>query len=134
MQGKYIVDTDTWIEFFHDRHGVKAHLESIPFDDIFVSEITIAELYYGALHGQQQERHLREVDILRQTFTVIPISESLMDYAEIRNELTSHGQTIDHFDILIGATARHYGLQLVTHNSRHFSRMNGVVCLDWFEK
>jgi predicted nucleic acid-binding protein len=37
------------------------------------------------------------------------------------------------FDILIGATARHYGLTVVTHNKRHFERMPGVNVVDWVE-
>lgn len=40
---KYILDTCTWIEFFHERNGVKEHVDNLDPDQIFASEITLAE-------------------------------------------------------------------------------------------
>lgn len=133
MKG-YILDTDTWIDFFHSRCGIEKHIESTPVDEIFAPEITIAELTYGALHSQAVERHLKEPEMIQDTFSVLPISESLRDYAEIRHDLTSKGIVVGDFDILIGATARHYGLTVVTHNTKHFRNMPGVKITDWKEK
>ena len=38
---KYILDTCTWIEFFHERNGVKEHVVEKDIDQIFVSEVTM---------------------------------------------------------------------------------------------
>lgn len=132
MPRKFILDTDIWIEYFHDRHGIKEKLAEHDFSNIYVSEITIAELYYGALHSQNVNKHLQEVFILQETFKVIPIHEVLMDYAELRNDISKKGITIDHFDLLIGATARHYGLVMVTHNLKHYKNMPDLVLEDWY--
>ena len=43
MKG-YILDTDTWIEYFHRRSGVDQHIADTPADQIFASEVSIAEL------------------------------------------------------------------------------------------
>ena len=37
MKG-YILDTDTWIEYFHRRNGVEKHIAATPADQIYVSE------------------------------------------------------------------------------------------------
>ena len=56
---KYILDTCTWIEFFHERNGVKERVVSKDIDQIFASEITLAELTYGAMNSADYERHVR---------------------------------------------------------------------------
>ena len=132
MKG-FILDTDTWIEFFHHRCGIEIQIAAVPAQKIFASEVTIAELMYGALHSKAVERHLQESKMIEETFTVLPISGVLRDYAEIRHELASNGMQVADFDILIGATARHYGLTVVTHNRKHFERMSGVDVADWVE-
>ena len=130
MKG-FILDTDTWIEFFHHRGGIDIHIAATPVQDIYASEVTIAELMYGALHSKAVERHLQEPRLIEETFTVLPIGGVLRDYAEIRHELASNGLMVADFDILIAATARRYGLTVVTHNSKHFERMSGVKVVDW---
>lgn len=132
MKG-YILDTDTWIEYFHHRCGIETKIATLPAEEIFASEITIAELTYGALHSNAVERHMREPQAIEDTFTVLPISGTLRDYAEIRHALTNKGVSVGDFDILIGAAARHYGLTVVTHNTRHFTQMPGVQTADWVD-
>lgn len=127
---KYIIDTNTSIEYFKHRHGVAEHMSQVNRDDICVSEVTNAELLYGAMHSKSVNRHLREVRELQRDISVLPISDCLDDYAEIRHSLASQGLTVEDFDILIGATARHYGLIAVTDILEHFNRMSGVQTED----
>lgn len=128
---RYLIDTNTCIEYFKHRHGVPERMNQVSREDLCVSEITIAELLYGAVHSVSVDRHLREVRELQRDITVLPISAVLEDYAEIRHALTSQGLFVEDFDILIGATARHYGLVAVTDNMKHFNPMPGVVVENW---
>ena len=59
MKG-FILDTDTWIEYFRSRSGVEKHIAETPAEQIYASEVSIAELTYGALHSQAVEKHLKE--------------------------------------------------------------------------
>ena len=134
MKG-YLLDTDTWIEYFHHRGGVDRYIAQTPAEQIFASEVSIAELTYGALHRKAVEKHLQEPKAIEDTFTVLPISKGwASDYAEIRHGLASHGLIVGDLDILIAVTARQHGLTVVTHNTKHFSKMPGVMCVDWVEK
>ena len=130
----FILDTDTWIEYFHQRGGVYNHIVETPANQIFASEVSIAELTYGALHSKAIERHLQEPKEIEETFTVLPLGDWTRDYADIRQALTNKGLSVGDFDILIGVTARHFGLTVVTHNTKHFSHMPGVQCVDWVEE
>lgn len=131
---KYIIDTNTCIEYFKHRHGVAERMSQADRDDLCVSEVTIAELLYGAVHSKSVDRHLREVRELQRDIAVLPISDSLNEYADIRHALTSQGLIVEDFDILIGATARHYGLIAVTDNLKHFNPMPGVQVENWVNR
>ncbi|MBQ6751248.1 MAG: PIN domain-containing protein [Bacteroidaceae bacterium] len=131
---KYIIDTNTCIEYFKHRNGVPERMDQESRDDLCVSEVTIAELLYGAVHSKSVDRHLREVRELQRDIAVLPISDVIDDYADIRHALTSQGINVEDFDILIGATARHYGLIVVTDNLKHFSPMPDVEVENWIKR
>jgi tRNA(fMet)-specific endonuclease VapC len=44
-------------------------------------------------------------------------------FAEVRAYLRRRGELISDFDILLGATALHDDLTLLTYNTRHFKRI-----------
>ncbi len=135
---KYILDTCTWIEFFHERNGVKEHIEEMDPDQVFASEITLAELTYGAINSGDYERHIKEPEWLKQYIKIYSISDVFEEYGQIRCALKRIRKDFDkevgQFDMLIGATALHYGLIVVTDNIKHFSLMPGVKCENWVEK
>lgn len=133
MKG-FILDSDTWIEFFRHRGGVDKHIAVTPAEQIFASEVSIAELTYGALHSNDVEKHLKEPIEIENTFTVLPLGDWTREYAEIRQSLASQGLRVSDFDILIAVTARQYGLTVVTHNTKHFSKIPGIQCVDWVNK
>lgn len=54
-----------------------------------------------------------------------------MEYGEIRYKLEHKGQRVDQFDLLIGATAIHHKMTLVTSNIKHFERMDGLEIENW---
>lgn len=72
---------------------------------------------------------------IEETFTVLPIREGwASEYAEIRHSLACQGLVVGDLDILIAITARQQDLIVVTHNTRHFSKIPGLMCVDWVDK
>jgi tRNA(fMet)-specific endonuclease VapC len=132
---KYLIDTNTWIEYFHNRSGVMEHLKEIPAENIYVSEITIAELIYGAVHSRNEEKHLNETYEISETFNVVAISNVLRQYADLRHALVNQNQkNVGDFDILIGATALHYDMIVVTDNIKHFKLMPEIKIENWVSR
>ena len=138
MKEKFILDTNTWIEHFHQRSGVTSHVRTVGRKNLCVSEVTLAELTFGAYNSDDYERHIKEPEWLRETVTVLDISDVFNEYAQIRCALKRQKKTLDkeigNFDILIGATALHYGLTVVTDNVKHFEPMPGVKVVNWVER
>ena len=135
---RYILDTCTWIEWFKRRHSVHEHILAVGRETLCASEITLAELTYGAINSNDYERHIKEPQELRNTITIYGISAVFEEYGQIRCALNKIKKGLDRevgqFDMLIGATALHYGLIVVTDNVRHFSLMPGVKCTNWIER
>ncbi|MGH7961054.1 MAG: type II toxin-antitoxin system VapC family toxin [Candidatus Binatia bacterium] len=52
--------------------------------------------------------------------------ETCRIFGKERGRLRKAGKSIADFDLLIGATALRHGLTLLTNNSRHFSRIQGL--------
>jgi tRNA(fMet)-specific endonuclease VapC len=62
----------------------------------------------------------------------LPFDEASADIqAEIRHHLESLGTPIGPYDQQIAAIALANGCTLVTHNTREFSRVPGLVIEDW---
>jgi len=104
-----------------------ALLTSLAHDDLAISLITYGEIYDGIYAGRDpgaQEAIFRQMLAFVE---VLGLNEEIVErFARIRGSLRAAGQIIDDFDILIGATAVHYGLTLVTRNRRHFQRIPGL--------
>jgi tRNA(fMet)-specific endonuclease VapC len=63
---------------------------------------------------------------------VLPFeTDDAMHAGEIRAELERAGTPIGHYDYLIAAQARRHGAALVTLNTRKFSRVPGLLVVDW---
>lgn len=130
----YLVDTCTWIEYFHRNESVVRAIDSHTPQSLLVSEITIAELLFGAMHSANPAKHIAEVERLRRIYPVVTISNAIEDYAEIRANLVSRGLKVGDMDIFIGATARHHHLTVVTDNIRHFELMPDVKVDNWVNR
>ena len=98
-----------------------------------LSEITIAELYYGAYNSKQQ-KHLKEIQILTDLFEVIPISDVLSLFGKNKTILRQQGLMIDNFDLLIGSTAVAHDCILVTDNIKHLDRIPKVKTENWISR
>ena len=121
-----MVDTNIWIHFFKGKYGVRDKIQNVNTEQLCVSEISIAELTYGAYHSSNRQKHLQEIHLVRDNFCLYPISECIDDYAVLRDELSRQGLTVENFDLLIAATAIHYHLILVTENVKHFKNIPGL--------
>jgi len=128
---KYLLDTCVCISMFRNEGKVRETLLNIGVENCYISEITIAELYFGLAKASDKKRKLEDIREVQRLFRIIPAYSSFKEYGEIRLSLEHTGQRVDQFDLLIGATAMHHELTLVTSNLKHFERMQGLEIENW---
>jgi tRNA(fMet)-specific endonuclease VapC len=128
-----LLDTDTVIEILRGNMRAQRALAALPVDAVVsVSSITAAELYHGAARSAQPNAGMQQVRNLLAGLKVIPVDETIAEqFGALKSSLQAAGQVVADFDLLIAATALVNVLQVVTHNTRHFSRIPGLALDDW---
>jgi tRNA(fMet)-specific endonuclease VapC len=132
---KYLLDTNICVFFFRNKFNIATIFRAKGVQNCCVSEITVAELRYGAENSANPEKHHELVDCFLQRIAVIPITESILVFAKEKSRLRKSGTPIyDDFDLLIGATAIQKGLILVTDNVKDFDRLAGIEIENWIKR
>lgn len=134
MTKQYLIDTNICIYLLKKQYGIAERLNKIGRENCFISDVTLAELYYGASHSGQKEKKKEGVRYVEEYFTVLPIHEVLEKFGDSKALLKSNGLLIDDFDLLIGATAVVYGLIMVTENVKHLSRVPDIRIENWVKR
>lgn len=127
----YLLDTNICIFLLKENNLILNRVEKEGLENCFISEISLAELKYGAENSQNPKKHHKQVDYLTTIFSVLPINSALDIYAFEKARLKTKGTSIDDFDLLIGATAIVNNLVMVTNNTSHLTRMQGIKIDDW---
>lgn len=130
MKG-YLLDTDIVVFLFRNKKGIAKRLASIAPENIYISEVTVAELEYGNYCGGRYEENKVLLNNFLSCINVIPFSEAISLYAKERYRLKSIGMGIEDFDLLIGCTSVTNNLTMVTNNVKHYSRIEGIKIENW---
>jgi predicted nucleic acid-binding protein len=119
---KLLFDTDVLIEYLRGKDEEKSYIDSIQ-EVIYMSSITMAELYAGVRKGAESRR----LEIFIETFEVISLNSTIAKIGGLyRNQYNpSHG--IGLADELIAATAKEIDAQVITFNIKHFPMLDNVI-------
>ncbi|MBW4426324.1 MAG: type II toxin-antitoxin system VapC family toxin [Nostoc desertorum CM1-VF14] len=128
----YLLDTDTCIYWLKGRQPVRDKLLAVGWDEVCICVITAAELYYGAYNSNRVSENLGNAEDFIQNLSVLSLTDpALRKYGELKAELRRIGQTIAEFDLLIASVALAKNYILVTNNTRHYERINGLKLENW---
>ncbi|WP_276839058.1 type II toxin-antitoxin system VapC family toxin [Anaerovibrio lipolyticus] len=131
----YLLDTNICIYAINGRHPkLTEHLLSIPPSQIYISSITIGELEYGAAKSHWGERTRQTIRAFLASFDPLPFTaDHAIVFGQQRALLASKGIPIGVLDLMIASQGLSNKLKVVTHNTRDFSRIEGLQLEDWAE-
>ena len=127
----YLLDTDICIFYLKGKFGIEEKITSIGRENCFVSEITIAELMFGAYNGDNFVKHQNDHIKVLSVATLKHVFESLATYGKEKARLRKAGHSIPELDLLIATTAVHHHMTLVTNNTKHMNRIEGIQLENW---
>lgn len=131
-QFKYLLETSTCIELLRGNDKVRQKCVE---HNVFccISAITAIELLYGAYNAPEKyrEQELAKARMLIDYYTIIGIDEIPELFSSEKVRLEKAGNIIEDFDLMIGTTAVTENLIVVTHNIKHFNRIEGIEYVDW---
>lgn len=128
---KYLLDTNVCIHFFRGRFNLIDKIEAVGIRQCAISEITLAELVFGAENSDNPKKNIDIVDRFASQLTILPIFEAISKYGKEKARLRKSGIMISDFDLLIGCTATENQLIMVTENVKEFERINGIRIENW---
>ncbi|MBK8777768.1 MAG: type II toxin-antitoxin system VapC family toxin [Saprospiraceae bacterium] len=128
---KYLLDTNIAIFYMKGKYNLDERFGNITPGNLFISEITLAELKYGVENSEHSEKNRKVLDLFLTGVKILPIFHALDLYAKEKVRLQKAGTRIDDFDLLIGTTAITHNLVMVSNNTSHFKRIKGIKLEDW---
>ena len=131
---RYLLDTDIVVFLFRNNRKVYNHIKNLSPHQIYISDVTVAELEYGNhCSGRYEENREMLEDFLSQV-NVIPFSDAIPLYAKERYRLRRNGLSIMDFDLIIACTSIVNNMIMVTNNAKHFNRVEGITIENWIEE
>lgn len=113
------------------KRNIASKIAEIGIEHIFISEMTLGELLYGAQCSDRPTENLNAVNVFCQYVTILSTANIWNEFAVQKAFLRKKGQPIEDADIIIGATAIVNDMVMVTENIKHIGRLNGIVIENW---
>lgn len=133
---KYLLDTNICIHLFRGRFAVADRIQDVGWDNCCISEFTKAELLLGEELALRKGKKVPRgaVGKFVSLMDVVPISVAIELFASEKARLISNGAGIEDFDLLIACSAVAHNCILVSENSKHMSRVQGLRLENWIER
>lgn len=131
MKRKYLLDTNICVFCMRGKFEMNRKIALAGIDNCYLSEITVAELYYGAENSDNPKKTMCETEDFISLFRVLPFGKSLHTFGREMAYLKAVGRKIENFDMAIGSIALQHKMVMVTDNVDHFGRIRGIEIEDW---
>jgi tRNA(fMet)-specific endonuclease VapC len=120
-----VADSDVLIDALRGREEMAARIaETIASRSLATTVISSFELLSGARTTREREK----IDLLLRPLLILPLDEEASRFAgAMRVDLEKRGRGIGMADYLIAAICVTRSLPLLTRNSDHFSRIDGLT-------
>lgn len=128
---KYLLDTNICIHFLRGKFNLIDSFNRVGLNNCGISEITYAELIYGAENSLNPAKNNQLIDVLSEQLTIPPIFSAIPLYGKEKAKLRKKGTMVSDFDLLIGCTSIKNSLIMVTENTKDFSRIDGISIENW---
>lgn len=128
-----LIDTDMLSYYFKQRTEVVNKVEFYLLTKGYLNISLIT--YYEVLHGfyyRDASSQLTKFEAFLQLHHVVPLSKEVAKTsAKIYADLRKQGLNIGHNDTLIAGTAIVHDMVLITNNTAHYSRIDGLQIDNW---
>lgn len=120
---KIVIDSDVFIDFLRTGRGLLPLIISLQEEgriEIYISSVTVFELFAGASSKNDESKILGLIDKLK----VIPFNMDLAKYAgEMKRDKKA---SIALADFFIASSALYIGADIATRNKDHFKGIIGI--------
>ena len=124
---EYLIDTDWAIDYLNGIQETVQRVQDLIPVGVGISIISLAEILDGLYGSRNLDEERQSLDALLGFLDLVNVNQEICHiFARERRRLRSIGFLVADFDLLVGATAIHHNLTLLTNNRRHFERIQGL--------
>ncbi len=134
MAKKYLLDTNICVFILRGRAELRQELLRVGWSNCRISEMTVAELFFGAECSSNVQKNVMLVKDFVSTIEVIPVNTCIREYSRQKARLRSLGTPIDDIDLFIGTTAVAMDYIMVTENVKHLGRIENIQIENWVKR
>jgi len=128
----YMLDTNAASEAMRGHPAFDTRLQALPPGGWCISPVTCSEICYGlARRPEAVKLHRLADEFLRIAPTPPWDAQASRRHGELRAALKARGEPIGDFDDMLAAHALSLSAILVADNTRHFTRVSGLVIENW---
>jgi tRNA(fMet)-specific endonuclease VapC len=129
-----LLDSNICIHFLRGKYNIIEKLNEVGIDNCAISEITLAELVFGAEKSDNPKKNHKLIEKFIGQLSILPIFDAIQTYGKEKARLQSEGKMISDFDLLIGCTSIENDLIMVTENIKEFDRIKGIKIENWVKR
>jgi len=84
---KYLLDTNICIHFFRGKFGILKKIEAAGVKNCAISEITLAELVFGAENSNNPNKNFELIELFTNQVVILPIYNAIYLYGKEKARL-----------------------------------------------
>lgn len=127
----FLIDTDICSAYLKNDPNV-VNKVMLHFGGLHLSVVTVGELLTWARRAKASPNRLVSVQKLLVASTIHEVDLVVADkFGELRAKLMDQGITVGEMDLLNASVALIHNLTMVTHNTRDYANIPGLVLADW---
>lgn len=128
----YLLDTYIFLHLLKDNQRVRTQIEMAGPENVFLSSVSVGELYFGAFNSGRVESNLEDLKKNIEDQQILNFTRNTAKiFGRLKAGLRKKGTPLADFDLAIASIALQNDCILVTHNTRHFERIPELCVEDW---
>ncbi|MFA5855830.1 MAG: type II toxin-antitoxin system VapC family toxin [Candidatus Pacearchaeota archaeon] len=128
----YCLDTNIIVNYLRGDKQTIFKINELNEDcELFVTPLTLCELYRGAYLSKDSEIKVRLIKEFIGSFVLLEFNEKVsLEYGKEYSRLKKLGKITENIDLMIACFAKTNNLILVTRNKKHFENI-GIKIESW---
>lgn len=122
----FFLDTSVIIDYLRGKKDAVDLVNNLK-GRLVSSNVCLSELYEGIFRSKNKNVESTILEFFSGLSKTYGLNQKIaQEFGSLRKNLKQKGEIIEDIDLIIAATCVVYGLNLVTSNKKHFSRIKGL--------
>lgn len=126
-----LLDTNIIVAYLNGHADIAQRMVA-HHSELAVPSLVAAELYYGACASRRSAENLAKLDQLWEILPIVTFDlQAARRFGMLKDDLRKRGRPTGETDAWIAAIALAHAATLVTHNTKDFQEITGLMLEDW---